>query len=425
MSELLMAFYGDDFTGSTDAMESLEIAGVRTVLFTHPPTRDELAGYPNLQAYGVAGRTRAMSPQLMRDELQSALDAIRATGASLVHYKVCSTFDSSPTVGSIGCAIDVGAEVFGTTCVPVVGGAPHLGRYCVFGNLFARGSGDLSPVRLDRHPNMSNHPVTPMDEADLRLHLGKQTQKPIALFDITRLSDPDYYLKLIGEHRGAVLMDFVDKTQGLLIGMHLLQHARRESPLFVVGSSGVEAALTAYWTRGEFETHFPVAGENGPLLVAVGSCSPVTARQLASAEAGGFALLTINANEDADSEIARDATTLLKNGQCVVIHTGGTTSRDASREVIGAALAKVTRDVLLRSGVRRLLVAGGDTSGQIADKLQIRSLEMIAPIVRGAPLCRARSKLPDVDGIEVVFKGGQIGGDDFFGVVQRGSPSGT
>lgn len=421
-SKLLMAFYGDDFTGSTDAMESLALAGIRTILFTHPPTREELDAISGLQAFGVASRTRSMPPHLMGVQLRDHFARLRKTGVPLVHYKVCSTFDSAPTVGSIGCAIDVGADTFGTRCVPIVGGAPHLGRHCVFGNLFACGSGDSSPLRLDRHPNMMNHPVTPMTESDLRLHLGWQTEKPIELFDVTRLSDPTRYLQLIESHRGAVLIDFLSVTESTLIGMHLLQHAQEQPPLFVVGSSGVEVALAAYWKRGHQAT-FPMVTENGPLLVAVGSCSPVTARQITSAKESGFGVALLAGHEIDDLETIRDVSTQLVHGRSVVLHTGGAGgfARQVDRDHIGKALAKATRAVIERTRIKRLLVAGGDTSGQIADALAITSLEMIAPLVRGAPLCRATSSIPEVDGLEVVFKGGQIGGDDFFGLVQRGT----
>src|SRR5688500_12591451 len=124
MSNLLLSFYGDDFTGSTDAMESLALAGVRTILFTKPPRREQLAGYDGLRAFGVAGMTRSMPPEEMERTLLPAFAAMRECGAAIVHYKVCSTFDSSPTIGSIGRAIDIGAEVFEAPRVPVVVGAP-------------------------------------------------------------------------------------------------------------------------------------------------------------------------------------------------------------------------------------------------------------------------------------------------------------
>ena len=107
----------------------------------------------------------------MNRNLPAIFRAMRALGAPVNHYKVCSTFDSSPGVGSIGRAMELGRAVFRSRqSVPVVVGAPHLGRAVVFGNLFAEADGAW--YRIDRHPTMRRHPVTPMTEADLRLHLA-------------------------------------------------------------------------------------------------------------------------------------------------------------------------------------------------------------------------------------------------------------
>src|SRR5262245_51612813 len=97
MSKLQLAFYGDDFTGSTDALEQLTLAGVRTVLFVEPPSAEQLKSFPNLQAVGVASMSRSLSPDAMEAELKPAFRQLKALGAPHVHYKVCSTFDSSPT----------------------------------------------------------------------------------------------------------------------------------------------------------------------------------------------------------------------------------------------------------------------------------------------------------------------------------------
>ena len=176
--KLLIAFYGDDFTGSTDALEFLTRAGAKTVLFIEPPTIDQLSRYPDLDAFGVAGITRSLAPGEMEKVLRPAFRQLAALKPTHVHYKVCSTFDSSPDVGSIGKAMDVGAGIFNSRFIPLVVGAPALGRYCVFGNLFARmGIGSDGIIyRLDRHPSMSKHPVTPSDESDLRLHLSSPIQ---------------------------------------------------------------------------------------------------------------------------------------------------------------------------------------------------------------------------------------------------------
>src|SRR6266852_1986404 len=133
---------------------------------------------------------RSLTPNAMERELRPALKQLRALGVRHVHYKVCSTFDSSPAIGSIGRVIDMASEIFGGRFVPLLAGAPVLGRYCVFGNLFARLGQEGEAFRLDRHPSMSRHPVTPADESDLRLHLARQTSKKIGLFDILKIDLP-------------------------------------------------------------------------------------------------------------------------------------------------------------------------------------------------------------------------------------------
>src|SRR5258705_12996178 len=112
-SSLLLAYYGDDFTGSTDVMEALSRANLKTVLFLEPPSPKVLAKFPNLRAFGVAGGSRAMSRSEMQRALPRAFRALKATKARFIHYKTCSTFDSSPAIGSIGKAIELGRREFG------------------------------------------------------------------------------------------------------------------------------------------------------------------------------------------------------------------------------------------------------------------------------------------------------------------------
>ena len=175
MSKLLLSYYGDDLTGSTDVMEALASRGVATVLFIETPTASQRARFPDVRAIGLAGSSRSESPAWMDQNLGPALDWLKSLGAEFCHYKVCSTFDSSPTVGSIGRALEIGQDLFGQSKTPLVIGAPQLKRYTTFGNLFAAYQG--VNYRIDRHPVMSRHPVTPMQEADIRLHLAAQTAR--------------------------------------------------------------------------------------------------------------------------------------------------------------------------------------------------------------------------------------------------------
>ncbi len=420
---LRLAYFADDFTGATDALESLARAGLRTRLFLDPPSSEKCAG---LDAIGVAGLTRALAPDAMESVLRPAFTALRALGPRHVHYKVCSTFDSSPLVGSIGRAIDVGAEVFGGPLVPLLVAAPALGRYCAFGNLFARyGIGSAGAIhRLDRHPSVSRHPVTPMTEADLRLHLARQTSKPIGLVDVTALDgtaeESARALRALFDAGDRIaLFDALNRDHLLRVGA-LIDELAGEAPLFSVGSSGVGAALAAQWALRAADLA-PASPAESPLLVVSGSCSPVTAGQIEWARANGFEavpLPTSGIERDGGGEAIVAA---LRSGRSVVAYTSlGRADGEVPAARLGAFLGRVAREAIAATGLRRLVVAGGDTSSYAGRALGVESLEMLAPLAPGAPLCSAFAPGSPADGIEIVFKGGQVGAPDFFGAVARG-----
>ena len=445
-NDLLLAFYGDDFTGSTDALEFLSRAGAKTILFMKPPCPEQLKRYPGLQAIGIAGRSRSLSSPEMEKELRTAFSALEALGVPHVHYKVCSTFDSSPATGSIGKAMDIGSAVFPSEFIPVLGGAPALGRYCVFGNLFARmGIGSNGAIyRLDRHPSMSKHPVTPSDESDLRLHLSRQTKKKIELMDILQLADIVGAQKalrtMIAAGGEAVLFDALREEQMVGIGQLIDNYAEQGCPLFSVGSSGIEMALGAWWIQqGRLipPQSWAAPGNVGPLLVASGSCSPVTAGQIVWARSQGFIEIELDAAAIAVNgltpslleQYVLQVVPIIKQGHSVIIHTGGTGIQNekikempgaATAEVFGTALGFIVKAVAAQTALKRVVIAGGDTSGYAASALGIEAVEMIAPLSPGAPLCRAYAPGSPIDGMEINLKGGQVGSEDYFGKVLEG-----
>jgi len=436
---LLLAYYGDDFTGSTDALEFLSRAGARTALFIEPPTPAQLAAYPGLTAIGVAGLTRAMLPDAMQAALAPAFAQLRALEPRHVHYKVCSTFDSSPAVGSIGRAIEVGRSVFQNPFVPLLVAAPALGRYCAFGNLFARlGIGSSGGIfRLDRHPSMSRHPVTPADESDLRLHLARQTNLQIGLLDILQITRPlaDMQAALATQVQGGaeiVLFDALYEEQLLAIGAAIDSCATAPEPLFSVGSSGIEMALGQLWAQnGTLQPvhEWPAPGRAAPLLVVSGSCSPVTAGQVAWAKANGFTEVVLDAqrlvagDEQELASYQQQTADFLRQNHSVIVHTNGgaaSPTQNLSAEKLGTALGQIAREVVHQTSVRRVVVAGGDTSSYAARAMGIEAVEMLAPLYPGAPLCRASAPGSPLHGVEVNFKGGQVGAAEYFGVLREG-----
>lgn len=444
MRELLLTFYGDDFTGSADAMESLSLHGVRSVLFLSPPSPELLqAKFPEVEAVGVAGASRAMTPTQMEAQLPAIFTALRQLNARLFHYKVCSTFDSSPNIGSIGKAYEIGQHVFHSPFVPLLVGAPALKRYCIFGNLFAT-VGDET-FRLDRHPMMARHAVTPMDEGDLRLHLGKQTDATIALFDLVRQTGTpeqvnERFAALLGNQPDIVLFDTLDEERLATAGRLIWESDAR----FVIGSSGVGYALTSHWQRPRVA--YPAAGAVEQVIVMSGSCAAATAAQIEWAEANGYASVRLDASllvdeTTAEAERARlrqAALEILNTGQSIVLYSARgphDAAMQASnerlqqrgldeltvRERLGQQQGILLRELLLASGVRRVSVAGGDTSSHAISQLGIYALELLTPMVPGQPLNRAYAEDARLDGLEIALKGGQHGRPDHFESIRRGA----
>ena len=456
---LLLAFYGDDFTGSTDALEFLSRAGAKTVLFLENPTVELLQQFPDVDAIGVAGMTRAMIPSDMANELQTAFQSLKQLNPRHVHYKVCSTFDSSPEIGNIGTAIQCGNEVFKNTFTPILVAAPNLGRYSAFGNLFARmGIGSQGAIyRLDRHPSMSKHPITPAHESDLRLHLSAQINQPMGLIDLVDLSNPITHIKEklsreISSGNTIVFFDAMYENQMQLIGEVLDAEVHEDKPLFSVGSSGIEKALGDFWaSKNQLKqrTTWEDLAEHKPMLVLSGSVSPITASQIDFAEANGFESISVSTKAlvDTTSEAElisiyqNQIATYLKAGKSVIVHTskgpndprvqetkdffskkGWNEQKIRSQTAIrfGKILGQSAKGALEQVPVKRLVIAGGDTSSFVARELSIKAVEMIAPVFTGAPMCRAYAPNSPVNNIQVNLKGGQVGDETYFMALQKG-----
>jgi uncharacterized protein YgbK (DUF1537 family) len=234
----------------------------------------------------------------MDENLPQVYDLLASTGAQIVHYKVCSTFDSAPHIGSIGHAIEIASRRF-NGWTPMIVADPAMGRYQASGNLFAAAQGAVH--RLDRHPVMSRHPVTPMNEADLALHLARQTSRKIGLVDFVAMKrgEADAQLsRALAAGAQIISIDVLDSQTLVEAGRLVWQAADRYKPLYGAGSQGFEAALVAYWldaglvppTKSVFRAK-PVER----IACVSGSVSPVTAAQIAHAREQSFATIPLDA----------------------------------------------------------------------------------------------------------------------------------
>jgi uncharacterized protein YgbK (DUF1537 family) len=452
MNDLLMAFYGDDFTGSADAMEALTLNGVPTVLFLDRPDPALLEKrLKDVRAVGVAGTSRAMTPSQMDGELPAQFRMLKALGVPLIHYKVCATFDSSPKVGSIGHAADIAFDVIRPPFGIIAQGVPIIRRYVVFGNHFTT-VGDRT-FRLDRHPMMSRHPITPMDEGDLRLHFAKQTNKKVELIDVLQLSEPfdsisSQFDRYIAEGNEIILFDTLEEKHLLTIGRLLHEKAVGPQPVFAIGSSGFEYAMARYWQSAGIVSKpapIPPAGPVDQLIVVSGSAADKTAEQIRYAMGQGFEGIRLNTDLLIDPQTGQEERTrviqlslkCLQEGKSIILFSTlgpddpsirKTKDRMKSLGIdaneVGKHLGKqqglILRALVEATKLKRVCVAGGDTCSYVLRQMDIHSLELLMPITPAAPLCRAFSDQQTFEGLQVASKGGQIGAPEYFIQVLKG-----
>jgi uncharacterized protein YgbK (DUF1537 family) len=230
--------------------------------------------------------------------------------------------------------------------------------------------------------------------------------------------------------------------------------ARQTSPLFVVGSSGAEYALTQWWRELEGSDELPrryeLPSPVDRVLAISGSASRLSAQQIDAAIEAGFVDMPVDAGalvgattwERVAREMVAKAVAALQRGRSVIAHTArgpddgrigrmldavqaqGRTRAEAKLEggrLLGVRLGHIARDILRLVPLRRLLLAGGDTSSQITKVLAPTALVVAARLVRGAPLCRFVAANSHLDGLEVALKGGQAGDVNFFEDARRGN----
>ena len=411
MSRPRVAFYGDDFTGSVDALLQFARRGWTGRLFTRLPDAAALRrAASEVDVVGVAGISRSLDPEAMEAELRPVLAAFGALEPHVVQYKACSTADSSPAVGSLGRVIELGRERFGERVVPMLFAQPDFGRYTLFGHHFAAERGVV--YRLDRQPTMSNHPSTPMTEADLAVHIGVQTALPVGSVPLVAYSKLPARLREAGE--AAVVLDAVTDDDLVTVGAAL--HAL-PGPVFAIGSGGLSHGLAAA-DPGSAAAIPSSTPSSGPVLAVSGSRSAQTRRQADAAAAAGWLVRPLPLAGDALAAAASEAVDALRTGRGVVL-----TSDDADTtavgerpvlEAIAEAAASVISSVVRDGASRRVVVCGGDTSSRVTRLLGVEALSIAANPWGNVVLLRAHATDGGLDGVELLLKGGQVGADSLF-----------
>ena len=416
---LALGCIADDYTGASDLANTLTRCGLRTVQTIGVPS-DDLA-LPDVDAVVVSLKSRSIEAGLAVSRSRAAEKWLRGRGADHVMFKICSTFDSTDA-GNIGPVMDALRADSGDTMVLVTPAFPETGRTVYMGNLF------VGSVPLNESP-LKDHPLNPMHDSNLVRVLARQSKTKVALVALADIArGPDAVrarlADLSGKGFGAVIADAVFERDLETIGTVALDHR------LSVGASGLGLGLArALVVSRKINANAPDAAADaavgGPAACLAGSCSQATLQQIASAEK---VMPVLHLDPDrvvAGKEEARRALAWARErlGEGPILIASSSTpdqvaalqarhGRDAAGQAIEQAMADIAEGLVVQSGVRRLVVAGGETSGAVVDRLAIPGFLVGAEIAAGVPVLRAVGA-KDGDML-LALKSGNFGGPEFF-----------
>ena len=411
----LLGCIADDFTGATDLASTLVRGGMRTVqLIGVPGDADPV---PDADAVIVALKSRTIPAAEAVAQSLAALAWLQKAGCRQFLFKYCSTFDSTdegnigPVADALVAALDCG---FAVACPAF----PTNGRTVYQGNLF------VGAVPLNES-GMKDHPLTPMRDANLVRVLGRQTGGTVGLVPFATVEQGagairDMLTALREQGRRYAIVDAVTDAHLLAMGEAMAGHA------LVTGGSGVAMGLpgnfrAAGLLRDAAAGALPVVA--GHAAVLAGSCSRATLFQIGAARDRMPTLeLDPAATPDAEALAAQalDWAADRLGEQPVLIAASAPPDkvaalqarlgRDEAGALVERAMAAIAQGLVAR-GVRRLVVAGGETSGAVVNALGVQRLAIGDEIDPGVPWTRA-----DGSGAPMLLalKSGNFGGRDFF-----------
>ncbi|MDE1937267.1 3-oxo-tetronate kinase [Bradyrhizobium sp.] len=416
--KLALGCIADDYTGASDLANTLTRAGLRTVQTIGVPA-DELK-LPEVDAVVVSLKSRSIEAGLAVSRSRAADRWLRSRGADHVLFKICSTFDSTDA-GNIGPVMDALRADCVEKIVLVTPAFPETGRTVYQGNLF------VGLVPLNESP-LKDHPLNPMHDSNLVRVLARQSKTKVGLVNLaTVVRGPEamraHLADLSGKRIGAAIVDAVFDLDLETIGAVALDHR------LSVGASGIGLGLArALIGSGRVpkgaSSKMEEASVGGPAACLAGSCSQATLQQIANAEATMPVLhldpdRIVTGSDEVRRALAWAAQRITEGP--VLIASSSTPDqvaalqsrhgRDAAGHAIEQAMADIA-ETLVGSGVRRLVIAGGETSGAVVDRLGIPGFLVGTEIAAGVPVLRAvGAKEGDM---LLALKSGNFGGPHFF-----------
>lgn len=413
----LLGCIADDFTGATDLANALVRNGMRTVqTIGVPGDGDALKDVGQADAIVVALKSRTIPAQDAVAQSLAALRWLRAQGCRQFVFKYCSTFDSTDA-GNIGPVAEALLDALGSDFTIACPAFPENGRTIFRGHLFVADT-------LLSESGMEHHPLTPMTDPNLIRVLQRQSQSRVGLLRYDAVARG---AAAVGERIQALRAEGVRLAIADAVSdadLFTLGEACADLPL-ITGGSGIALGLPENFRRaGLLPTRTDadaVAPVNGPGVVLAGSASRATNGQVARWLESGRPALRIDPLALARGEPVVDAALQFaaEHKEPVLIYA--TSSPDEVKAVqaqlgveraghlVEQALAGIAAGLRER-GIRRFVVAGGETSGAVVQALGVRALRIGTQIAPGVPATVTLDEAP----LALALKSGNFGGPDFF-----------
>lgn len=415
---MLLGCIADDFTGATDLANTLSKAGMACVQINGLAgcIKKNAALLSQVDAVIVALKSRSIHADDAVSQSLSALNWLRKQGCQKFFFKYCSTFDSTQK-GNIGPVAEALMIALNTDITIACPAAPENGRSVYQGHLFVG-------EKLLSETGMRNHPITPMTDSNLVRVLAHQSKSRVGLLDCAIVNaGPDAIAKrlqaLKTEGYSLVVADAISDEH-----LRNLATGTKALPL-ITGGSGLAVGLPTLYRgkglngRNDNALQWP---KSGPQLVISGSCSEATLGQIAEMKkaAPSWQLDPIELHKDRSSAIARALAFCVKHStspsllyssvdQDKLKHAQNTLGQENTSALIENAMGEIARKSV-DAGVRRLVVAGGETSGAVVSALGLSALAIGPEIAPGVPWTLSLEE-PQ---IALALKSGNFGSPDFF-----------
>lgn len=409
---MLIGVIADDFTGASDIANTLakgigENGGLVVAQFIGIP---QTPAPKDIEVGVVALKSRSIAADAAVTQSLAALDWLLAQNCEQIIFKYCSTFDSSPQ-GNIGQVGEALAHRLGVTGVIVCPAFPTVGRTVHQGHLFVNDT-------LLSESGMQNHPQTPMTDANLRRWTQLQCADKVGLVacDIVRQGAVAVRHALSQADETLVICDAATDEDLMVLG------AAAVDAKLITGGSGIAIGLPANFmaqgkAKGAMPAPYPIDGD---AAILAGSCSGATLRQVKK-HAENHPTMAIDVAKVMNGDLGVEdlcGFIAVNKGDAPLVYSSGTPKQVAAvqaeygREAVAAKLDDLfaaTAKKLVATGVKRLVIAGGETSGAVAQALDLGALKIGVEIDAGVPILIAEQM-----GIALALKSGNFGGDGFF-----------